>query len=191
MRLYILKMLSHAKHAIWCCSAIKPFYIFHFNFMRPREQSEEKCLLNDKHIEMEKWELLLHPPDQLTTDLQVYNFSYSPPSNEHRFMIFEGIIKRAYLIYYFCSCHFSYQNIAINVTLGNLPEKNTPPNHYGTSAHKDDKCKEQNMETVLKKLLTRRKSRVGLIKWHCTLIERSQSWKKLWPHILPGKAFPL
>lgn len=47
-------MLSHAKHAIWCCSAIKPFYIFHFDFMRPTKQSEEKCLLNDKHIEMEK-----------------------------------------------------------------------------------------------------------------------------------------
>lgn len=90
MRLYILKMLSHAKHAIWCCSAIKPFYIFHFNFMRPRKQSEEKFLLNDKHIEMEKWKLLLHPPGQLATELQICSSSYSPPdlSNEHKFKAF-------------------------------------------------------------------------------------------------------
>lgn len=31
MRLYILKRLSHGKHAIWWGLAIKPFNIFHLN----------------------------------------------------------------------------------------------------------------------------------------------------------------
>lgn len=41
---------------------------------------------------------------------------------------------------------------------------------------------------VLKKLLIGRKGRVRLIKQHCTLIERSQSWERLWPHIFSRRS---